>query len=372
MTAARRGRDEGSIYQRADGRWVGMVSWMAGGKRRRRAVYGDTKREATRKLKIVQRSIADGQTVTNDRETLSAFLARWLRDSAAPTIRPSTLISYRSLIRTHVDPAIGSIRLSQLGPADIQRFLNGRTELGLSPRRVQYLHAVLRRALGQALRWGLISRNVATLVDPPRVPRAEVRPLTTDQARDLLQAARGDRLEAIYTVALALGLRQGEILGLRWDDVDSEAATVRVQNSLQRLGPGWELVEPKSARSRRTIAMPAIVTTALRAHRTRQLQERVWAGSRWQEHGFVFTSTIGTPLNGSTVTHRFQVLLEAAGLPRQRFHDLRHACATLLLAQGVSARVVMETLGHSQIALTMNTYSHVAPELQRDAILSVR
>jgi integrase len=364
---SRRGRNEGSIYQRPDGRWVGMASWIEAGKRRRRAVYGETKREATDKLRTVQRSIEDGQTVTSDRETVATFLDRWLRDSAAPTVRSSTLARYHSLVVVHIKPGLGSIRLSRLGPADVQRFLNDRSATGLSPRRVQYLHAVLRRALGQALRWGLVTRNVASLVDPPRVRRAEVQPLTTTQARELLEAARGDRLEAIYTVALALGLRQGEILGLRWDDVDLDAGTVRIRNSLQRLGPGWELVEPKSARSRRTIAMPAIATAALRAHRIRQLEERVWAGSRWQEHGFVFTSTIGTPLNGSNVTHRFQVLLETAGLPHQRFHDLRHAAATLLLAQGVSARVVMEILGHSQIALTMNTYSHVAPELQRDA-----
>jgi integrase len=300
-------------------------------------------------------------------KTVATFLDRWLRDSAASTVRPSTLVSYRSLVAIHIKPGLGAICLSRIGPADIQRLINDRTASGLSPRRVQYIHAVLRRALGQALRWGLVTRNVATLVDPPRVRRAEVQPLTTGEARELLEAARGDRLEAIYTVALALGMRQGEILGLRWDDVDLDAGKIRVRNSLQRLGPGWELVEPKSARSRRTMAMPAIVTAALRAHRIRQLEERVWAGSRWQEHGFVFTSTIGTPLNGSNVTHRFQLLLESAGLPRQRFHDLRHASATLLLAQGVSARVVMEILGHSQIALTMNTYSHVAPELQRDA-----
>lgn len=363
----RRGRNEGSIYQRTDGRWVGMASFMDRGRRRRRAVYGETKREAMEKLREVRRSIETGVVATSDRETVATFLERWLRDSVAPTVRPATLSSYRGLVRIHIEPALGSIRLSRLGPADVQRFLNERSASGLSPRRVQYLHAVLRRSLGQAHRWGLVTRNVATLVEPPRVRRREVRPLTTGQARQLLEAARGDRLEALYTVALSLGLRQGEALGLRWDDVDLDAGTLTVRNALQRINGTLQLVEPKTERSRRTIAMPAIAAAALRAHRIRQLEERVWAGSRWREADFVFTSTIGTPLDGSTVTHRFQRLLESAGLPRQRFHDLRHACASLLLAQGVHPRVVMETLGHSQISLTMNTYSHVVPELQREA-----
>lgn len=245
--------------------------------------------------------------------------------------------------------------------------MNRKLAAGLSPRTVQYLHAILRRSLRQALRWGLVTRNVATLVDAPRVRRPEIRPLTPDQARTFLDAVAGDRNEALYTVALAVGLRLGEALGLRWDDVDLDAGETHVRHTLQRRGPGWELVEPKTNRSRRTVPFPGVVLTALRAHRTRQLKERLWAGTRWQEHGFVFTSTIGTPLTGSGVSAQFHAVLVAAGLPHQRFHDLRHACASLLLAQGVAPRVVMEILGHSQISLTMNTYSHVIPDLTRDA-----
>lgn len=363
----RRGRNEGSIYQRADGRWVGMVSWVDAGRRRRRAVYGETKREATDKLRAVQRSLEDGQTVTSDRKTVGGFLAEWLDKSVAPTVRPRTLDSYRDQVRVHITPELGRIQVSKLAPADVQGMINRKLAGGLSPRSVQYLHAILRRALRQAVRWGLVTRNVATLVDPPRVRRPEVRPLSPAQARELLEAARGDRLEGMITVAIALGLRQGEILGLRWADVDLDAGTLTVRNALQRRGPGWKLVEPKTERSRRTIVMPEVVAAALRGHRTRQLEQRLWAGSRWQEHGFVFTSTIGTPLASRGVTQHFQALLEGAGLPRQRFHDLRHACATLLLAQGVHPRVVMETLGHSQISMTLDTYSHVIPALQRDA-----
>lgn len=200
-----------------------------------------------------------------------------------------------------------------------------------------------------------------------RVPRYELTPLDPAQARRLLDVIRGDRLEALYTVALAVGLRQGEALGLRWEDVDLDAGMMNVRHALQRVDGRLVLVEPKSHTSRRTIALPAGTVAALREHRRRQLEERVLAGRRWQDQDLTFTTTIGTPLDGTAVTKRFQRLLAYAGLPRQRFHDLRHACASLLLAQGVHPRVVMEVLGHSQISLTMNTYSHVIPALQREA-----
>jgi integrase len=201
------------------------------------------------------------------------------------------------------------------------------------------------------------------------VPRREVHPLEPAQARAFLEAIRGDRLEALYVTALGTGLRQGELLGLSWGDVDLEAGTLRVRQALQRNRSGLVLVEPKSATSHRVVALPAIVVSALRAHRIRQLEERLGAGERWpaDPRELVFLSTTGTPLEGVNVTRRFQALLADAGLPRQRFHDLRHACATLLLAQGIAPRVVMETLGHSQISLTMNTYSHVVPSMTRHA-----
>ena len=191
--------------------------------------------------------------------------------------------------------------------------------------------------------------------------------MTPEQARTFLDSVRGKRLEALYTVALALGLRQGEALALRWTDIDMEAGNVTVRAGLQRQGGKLVLVEPKTPRSRRTIAAPPIVVAALRSHRSRQLQDRLAAGSEWQDLDFVFCTQAGGPLDSRNVTRDFQRALTKAGLPHMRFHDLRHSCASLLLAQGVHPRVVMETLGHSQIALTMNTYSHVIPALQREA-----
>lgn len=226
---------------------------------------------------------------------------------------------------------------------------------------------MLRDALNCALRWGFIQRNAATLVDPPRISRTEVRPLTREQTRQFLDAVAGDRFESLYLVAIATGLRQGELLGLQWNDVDLNGGTVRVRHSLQRVTGTLTLVEPKTERSRRTVKLPAIALSALHAQRRRQAEARLLAGSRWRDSGFVFATTIGTPLDATNVTHAFRRALLKAGLPRQRFHDLRHTAASLLLLQGVHPRVVMDVLGHSQISLTMNTYAHVMPALQHEA-----
>jgi integrase len=194
-----------------------------------------------------------------------------------------------------------------------------------------------------------------------------MRSLDPDEARTFLATVKGDRLEALYSVALSLGLRQGEALGLLWENVDLDTGILKVRTALQRIEGKQQLVEPKTAKSRRNIIMPEVTITSLRTHRIRQLEERLAAGTRWKEQGLVFTSTIGTPLDQRNSFRLFQEALQRAGLPHIRFHDLRHTCASLLLAQGVHPRVVMETLGHSQISLTMDTYSHVIPALQRDA-----
>jgi integrase len=214
----------------------------------------------------------------------------------------------------------------------------------------------------------MVHYNAAAMVSPPRCVRREAMALTPEAARHLLDAARGDRLEALYSVALALGLRQGEALGLMRSDIDLETGVHRVRRASQRIPhQGTQLVETKTARSRRTLVMPRIVSGALRAHRARQAMECLAAGERWVDLDLVFPSERGTLADGPNITHRFHKLLKRAELPPMRFHDLRHACASLLLVQGVHPRVVMETLGHSQISLTMNTYSHVLPALQREA-----
>jgi integrase len=226
---------------------------------------------------------------------------------------------------------------------------------------------VLRRALEQARKDELVIRNVASLVDPPRVRRREVQPLTVEEAALLLDAVREDRLFALYAVALGEGLRRGEALGLRWSDIDLENDTLRVSVSLQRSDGELQLTEPKTARSKRTVPLPGACVEALTEHRQRQKQEEAAAPVWLNDWNLVFTTTIGTPLDPQNVLHQFQAVCERVGLPRLRFHDLRHTCASLLLAQGVEARVIMDTLGHSLIGTTLNLYAHVMPATQRDA-----
>ena len=365
---AKRGQNEGSIYKRRDGRWVATISLgYKAGKRCRKSFYGKTRRTVQEQLTAALRAHQQGLPAAPERQNVANFLERWLEDSVRPSVRPRTYASYSQLVRLHIAPVLGRHQLVKLGPQDVQHFLNDKLSDGLSPRTVRYLHAVLRCALGRAMKWGLVTRNVATLVDPPAHQRPYVKPLTPNQARAFLDAVKGDRLAALYSVALAVGLRQGEALGLRWEDIDFDAGRLTVRVALQRLDGRLQLVEPKTVRSRRTIALPQTAVSALRTHRAQQLQERLFAGSRWQGTGLVFTTTFGTPIDARNLTRQFHRILREADLPRIRFHDLRHTCASLLLAQGVHPRVVMEILGHSQISLTMDTYSHVIPALQREA-----
>jgi integrase len=280
-------------------------------------------------------------------------------------VRASTLESYRDIVTLHRVPGLGRIALARLSPVDVQAFLNRKAASGLSPRRVAMIHGVLRSALVTAERWGYVTRNVATLVDPPRVPKHEITPLTPEQARRLIEAAADDRHRALYVAALGTGLRQGELLGLRWEDMDLDTGRLRVRHTLANVGGTLTLLEPKTDRSRRFVMLPESVVTALRAHRTRQRMEHLVAGPRWVDSGHVFTTTIGTPLHAATVTRAFQAALERAGLPRSRFHDLRHAAATFLLAQGMTLEDVKQLLGHSSITLTSNTYGHVLEQRQR-------
>jgi integrase len=270
-------------------------------------------------------------------------------------------------VRVHLKPALGRIALDRLEPIQVQDLIDRKLREGLAPKSVRYMHGILRNALNRAIRWDYIQRNPAANVDGPRTPQQEIQPFSREEAQRFLKVIKGNRLEALYTVALTMGLRQGEALGLRWSDVDLDLGYIRINRQLQRVNHKYELVEPKTIRSRRHLAVPGAIIHALRTHKERQDVERDAARRRWHDTNLVFCRPDGYPLSGSVVTHRFQELLEEAGLSRRRFHDLRHSCATLLLAQGVSPRVVMDVLGHSQISLTMNTYAHVLPELRRDA-----
>ena len=367
----RRGHLEGSIYRRRDGRWTAVLSLgYQGGRRRRKHLYGGTRAGVAQKLQQAQRTLSDGGVLSAERQTVSTLLETWLRESAANKVRPRTLQRYQEIVRLHLIPALDSIKLTKLNPAHVERMLNEALAQGASPRSLTQWRAVLRRALNVAMRWGWVNRNAASLAEPPRAEDYVVRPLTTADAKALLAAVKGDRLEALFQVGLALGLRQGEALGLTWTDIDLDAGTLTVRRSLQRIRGEWVFSEPKTSNSRRTVPLPEPVAGALREHRGRQLEERLRAGPAWEGQvwgDLVFPDELGRPLSGFHVLRRFRSLLELAGLPAMRYHDLRHGAASLMAAQGVPARVAMELLGHSQIATTMNVYTHVTPQDQRDA-----
>lgn len=365
---ARRGQNEGSIYKRSDGRWAATITLgYEGSKRKRKTFYGETRREVQEQLTKALADIQKGLPLANERITVEQYLERWLAESAPMALRLSTAQSYAYLIRSYILPDLGRITLVHLAPQDVQQLLTRKLASGLSPRTVQYIHAVLRRTLNQAMKWGLVTRNVATMIDAPRVDRPEAEPFTPEEARAFLASVHGDRLEALYTVAFALGLRRGEALALRWEDLDWDKRTLRIRRTVGRVDHKLRLSEPKSRQSRRTIMLPEIALAALRAHQERQAEERKKLGEAWHEHGLIFPSSRGTLLEPRNALRSFQQALKRAGLRHQRFHDMRHACATLLFVQGVHPRMVMEILGHSRISITMDLYSHVLPVLQDEA-----
>jgi integrase len=299
--------------------------------------------------------------------TVGRFLDKWLATVVQPSVRRWTYVGYETYVRLHLKPRIGQTPLDRLAPAEVQEMLNGLRAAGLAPKTVRHIRGVLRASLNCALRWGLVSHNVATLVELPQARPFDIKPLTPEESRIFLRAIVGERLEALYSIALTMGLRQGEALGLRWLDVDFDRGVLRVEKQLQRVDHRLQLVELKTERSRRTIVMPNSIAGCLHVHRKSQEEERSSKRADWNSLGLVFVRNDGNPLEGTTVGREFHRLLDVAGLGQRRFHDLRHTCATLLMVQGVSARVVMEILGHSDVSMTLNTYSHVIPELQHEA-----
>ncbi len=361
--SSRRGHGEGSVYQRAsDGRWVGVfdLGWHDG-KRKRRTVYGSTRAEVVKELTALRRAHENGLDLLARPRTLGEWLDEWLTEiKAVDGTRQSTLARYRGVVDNQIKPGLGRLRLEKVAPRDVQRFLASLGE-SLSTASVTKVHGVLRVALSDAERMDLVVRNVAKSVRPPAIKMQERRSLTVQEAQRFLEVVEPDRLEGVFVLCLTLGLRRGEVLGLRWDDIDPARRTLTVARSLQRVGGELRMVEPKTARSRRVLPLSELALRALERQRVRQAGERLKA-EVWRDSGLLFASTIGTPLEPRNVNRRFEELRDRAGLPWLRLHDLRHGCATFLLAQGVEPRTVMEVLGHSTYRLTMDLYGHVLPE----------
>jgi len=351
------------VFRRRDGVWAGSltVGYDERGTRKRRTVYGATKGDVLEKLVRLRADALAGVLGDPQRLTVATFLHRWLEDVARPSVRASVHRRYTEIVRLRIVPQIGGIALSRLTPVHVQSLLTSLEDKGVSPRGRQMAYDRLHRALGQAVQWGLVPRNVCDAVTRPRAPRPTMRVLTPEQVNVLLAAAREDRFHALYVLAVTTGLRQGELLGLQWDDVDLPRAVLHVRHALHEVAGRLWLDEPKTPKARRAVDLPAVAVAALCEHRERLL-------AKGQARQFVFCDTQGGPVRKSNLVRRsFLPLLKRAGLPRIRFHDLRHTAATLLLLQGVHPKVVQERLGHSQISITLDTYSHVLPSMGREA-----
>lgn len=362
----------GHVTKRGKASWVFVIDapQQAPTAKRRREWHSGyrTRKEAEAALATYLVSREAGTWVEPSKLTVGEFLERWLVDHMRARVRPSTYHSYTNQVRRHLIPALGAHRLTKLLPLHIEAHYAAALERGLSARSVTYQHRLLREALQQAVRWQLLGRNVADAVTPPTAHRKEMRALDAEQVRTLLRAAEKDPHYALLYTAIYTGLRRSELLGLRWDDVDLDAAMASIRQTIQRLpGEGWVHGAPKTAKGRRQVALPGSVVTVLRTHHTAQLAERLRLGPIWQNSGLVFTNATGCPVDPSGLSRRFARFLKAAALPPIRFHDLRHTHASLMLRQGVHPKIVSERLGHATVGITLDTYSHVLPGLQAEA-----
>ncbi|HLY32474.1 MAG TPA: tyrosine-type recombinase/integrase [Ktedonobacterales bacterium] len=363
----RRGHGEGSIRKRTDGRWEAQMSLGDG---TRKSFYGKTRQEVARQLAAALRDLDKGLPIIRDeRQTLATYLASWL-DAITLNLDARTMESYRQHVELHIIPTLGAIRISKLTPQQVQDLYAKKIADGLSTTTVRHIHATLHKALGGALRMGIVQRNVSDLVDPPRMRKLDMHVLSRDEARHFLDAAQGHVWEALFTTALFTGMRQGELLALHWRDVDLDAGRLSVRASLQQTKNAtgdWVIKAPKTKHSKRQISLSAPVVASLRAHRIKQNALRLKLGEAWEDSDLVFCNSLGTPLFHQNVNGSLKKILQRAGLPAIRFHDLRHTAATLMLKANVNPKIVSEMLGHASIAITLDIYSHVLPDMQQDA-----
>ena len=372
---------KGHIKQRNKGSWtlwidVGRDSETGKRKQQTFAVRG-SKKDAEKELKATLTRIEGSAYIKPTKLTVGEFLTQWLENYVLTNTSPRTAEGYRVIIQRHLMPNLGIVSLTQLQPYHIQGYYaktlsEGRADSNdsLSARTVRNIHKVLSEALSHAVKWQILIRNVALAVDPPRPSQSEMATFTEEQARLFLEAVAQFPYHELFTVALYTGMRRSELLGLPWKDVDLYLAQLSVTQTLHRLSSGgFVFGKPKTAKNRRTIALPPTVCILLRQLNERQIAERLLLGLRLQHDDLVFSKPDGKPLDPSTITHTFRKIVKKAGLPILRFHDLRHTHASLMLKHGIHPKIVSERLGHSSISITLDTYSHVMPGLQEAAAL---
>jgi integrase len=371
--SGKRGNNEGSITQLADGRWQARVTLEAG---KRKAFYGKTRVEAAAKLNAALRDRDRGLPVGMDeRQTTGQYLQTWL-ESTRGQIEPSSWRRYGDYVRVHLAPGLGKVALAKLSAQQVQAFYGRKQEEGLSGTTVHCIHGMLHRALEDALRMGLVQRNVTETVRAPRRSTKEMHSLTEEQAQRFLAAAadaanKGDRFYALYVLALTTGMREGELLGLRWSDIDFGGKKLQIRMAVQEAAKGFILAEPKTDYSRRTIGLSPTPLEALHAHRAKQNEERLALGEAWSGTlDLVFPNVIGGLMIPDNLAKRgFKKLLRRAGLDEgTHFHCLRHTAATILISRGLSPKLVSQMLGHSDISITLRVYAHVTPHEQQAAM----
>jgi integrase len=353
--AKRRAKGEGSIYyDEVNNRWMAQIT-LPNGKRRTKS--GASQKAVRDWLTKQRHNISEGLYVLDDKVKFGEFLDRYMKDVALHNLRATTYQTHAGLIKNHIQPELGNIRLSSLSATHIQRFYTKKLESGLSKRTVQYLHTIIHRVLNQALRWGLVARNVSDLVDAPSPKRRPPATWSISQVKKFLSAVEDHRWYPIYVIACYCGLRKGEILGIYKEDVDIENGVIHVRHAVQEVtGRGLMITEPKTEKAKRPVNIPSTALQVLRGY-----LEGVEANQ------LIFTTSSGKPISPRNVVRHFKSVIKATGLPDIRFHDLRHTHASLLLEAGVHPKVVQERLGHSQISLTLDTYSHTIPSMQEDA-----
>jgi integrase len=361
----RRGHNEGSVYFDASrDRWVAAISVSPG---KRKKFYFEKKQDAIKKKNEALKELERGTLATGEQRRLGEYLEDWLENVHKSKLRVGTYINYKKLIR-YIVADLGDIWLLKLTPQQVQTFYAKKLDAKLSSKIVYNMHGVLHLALKNAVRWGLVSRNVCDLVTPPSIVSREVVPLTEEQARLLIKYVRGHHLEVLLATAVVTGMRRGELLALRWSDIDFARSRLLVLHSVNFIeGYGYVEGKPKTAAGKRVISLPEFLLDMLKEHRAQQL-ERSKAASRWEDHDLVFPNLSGSYLHPGHMGEAFRKLLKEAGLPTIHFHDLRHSAASILLCMGVNVKVIQELLGHSDISITLRTYSHLLPSQQQDVV----
>ena len=369
--ARKRANGEGSVFERGDGKMVATFVYddPITGERKRSTFYGKTKAEARAKMKAAQERVERGAPVRDAKITLGAFTERWIATTLDVSDRKvTTKETYANLARNHiVGGVLGDRTLDRLKPTDIERFIKSLRERDLSDSTVRQTYTVLRAVLDTAVRDGLVARNVAATVKRPTVQAKEARYLSGEEVRALFQAAEGYRNASLITLLAFTGLRRGEALALKWDDVDLDAGTLRVRGTLARVNRGLVVTEPKTARSKRVVSLGPAVVDKLRAHRKEQAEDQLRAGPAWESAGYVFTNEIGGPVDPRNALRSLSAAAKRAGLDDVNLHTLRHSAATAMLTGGVPLPAVSKMLGHSSIAITGDVYAHVTPEVEREA-----